>query len=1016
MSHFPQQNGAHFAQQSASPFTNGYAYPPTAQGAIPPRRPSSLEEVQLFQQHQQQQMAHIQAQAQAAAAASASVSSSSSPATAVLRPPPGGMTPNAAAMHQAALLRGVGVGVPPGGAGAVPPHPQMLAAAAARGVGGPGPGPAAALHHPQGGQMPQSSPILAAPIDGGPAFKVPLIQMFTRTSMLEPGAEFPKIDKDDAVRVKKWMARDIEYEKELIGSKRSRKSEFQEIAEDVIRSQDWLGGVDVNSRGARFKPRWEQDRLKERDKGKRGNHRKEVKLTKQALRAIAKVPEVLVPIRLEYEHEAYKLRDTFTWNLRESIVTPEVFASHLCEDLRLPFNPFYKEIVSQIKRHIEDASLAEEYEAYLGDRLDGVREENRQWFEELKYKRKLDEEGFPILIPEEMDETEQPLTLRDFQRQEGRDEELRVLIKLDITLDSFQLVDKFEWDISDPHNSPEAFAEIFAADLGLGGEFKTAIAHSIREQVDVFVKSLCLLGHVTGLPIPDDDLRREFLPSLFEPFRPDAAEFTPVLTQLSPDEVERNDKEREREVRRKRRQTKGRGVTLPDRDHVKTHRTLVPKPSTVPIQSYQDSRGDMVYPMPEMSRPYPIEQPVLPPKPQSDGNLAEAPPPPTVGFSEKGHVVVEAGPSNGRLKRLKFGDGSIYGSLSHTASGTPYDGGTRATTPTPSDRNGVMAGKASPSNKFKKAPIIQPSLEELGLHEHIIDGQWFCANCGIPDALAIGRRKGPSGNNSLCGTCGKFFHRYRRQRPCDYTRDPDAHKKVKKVPERKKAALAAAAAAASAAVVPSGDAGEPQRKEEEEIQSRSTSRRASVSKVSRPASDDESMDSGDDSDSSSVPSEAPRPVTRQSRGNSPDLPYVDVASSDSNASSPQGDSHFDLSARPPVPTPAPRPVPPAPVVVAPPVPAPSRAAVAPAPVKPSWMEPAADALRAKNPDDRFEIIPRGRAADPSQQDWRIRCLDCPGKIYNIGPGETLDNFSVHFKNKAHRGNVQTRQKAAAGSA
>ena len=144
---------------------------------------------------------------------------------------------------------------------------------------------------------------------------------------------------------------------------------------------------------------------------------------------------------------------------------------------------------------------------------------------------------------------------------------------------------------------------------------RTAIAHSIREQVDVFVKSLCLLGHVNGLAIPDDDLRREFLPSLFEPFRSAVEDFTPLLNQLTPDEVERNDKEREREVRRKRRQTKGRGVTLPDRDHVKTHRTLVPKPSTVPIHSYQDSRGDMVYPMPEYSEPYPIVAPVVPPKP-----------------------------------------------------------------------------------------------------------------------------------------------------------------------------------------------------------------------------------------------------------------------------------------------------------------------------------------------------------------------------------------------------------------
>lgn len=153
----------------------------------------------------------------------------------------------------------------------------------------------------------------------------------------------------------------------------------------------------------------------------------------------------------------------------------------------------------------------------------------------------------------------------------------------------------------------------------------TAIAHSIREQVEVYVRSLCLLGHVSGLPVTDDDLRREFLPAIADPIRTDVADFTPLLNQLSPDEIERNDKEREREVRRKRRQTKGRGVTLPDRDPVKTHRTLVPKVSNLPIHSYQDARGEMVYPMPELNLPYTIARPqVTEPRPVVEDILDES--------------------------------------------------------------------------------------------------------------------------------------------------------------------------------------------------------------------------------------------------------------------------------------------------------------------------------------------------------------------------------------------------------
>lgn len=44
-------------------------------------------------------------------------------------------------------------------------------------------------------------------------------------------------------------------------------------------------------------------------------------------------------------------------------------------------------------------------------------------------------------------------------------------------------MDQFEWDISDPQNNPEQFALGLCSDLGLGGEFVTAVAYSIRGQL-----------------------------------------------------------------------------------------------------------------------------------------------------------------------------------------------------------------------------------------------------------------------------------------------------------------------------------------------------------------------------------------------------------------------------------------------------------------------------------------------------------------------------------------------------
>lgn len=243
----------------------------------------------------------------------------------------------------------------------------------------------------------------------------------------------------------------------------------------------------------------------------------------------------------------------------------------------------------------------------------------------------------------------------------------------------------------------------------------------------MYTKSLCILGHVKGVPIQDEDLRREFLPSLFEPFRAEADDYTPLLNQLTPDEVERNDKEREREVRRKRRQTKGRGVTLPDREFVKTHRTLVPKPNTDPIASFQDHRGDMVYPMPELSHPYPI---ALPPPTAKPTDLETVPSSPLKLVPTQGSVLVpvaaEALKAGGsRLKRLKQNpDGTFAPFDSTSGSATPGDATPHGATPVPEPLKKV----AKPKAPKKAAGLSSANLEALGLHPHLIEGAWHCAN------------------------------------------------------------------------------------------------------------------------------------------------------------------------------------------------------------------------------------------------------------------------------------------------
>lgn len=40
---------------------------------------------------------------------------------------------------------------------------------------------------------------------------------------------------------------------------------------------------------------------------------------------------------------------------------------------------------------------------------------------------------------------------------------------------------------------------------------------------------------------------------------------------------------------------------------------------------------------------------------------------------------------------------------------------------------------------------------------------------------------------------------------------------------------------------------------------------------------------------------------------------------------------------------------------------------------------------------------------------RIRCNDCPGKLYTASPGRVVDDFEVHLRNRNHRERVGERR-------
>ncbi|GAA5978484.1 hypothetical protein JCM11641_007960 [Rhodosporidiobolus odoratus] len=807
-----------------------------------------------------------------------------------------------------------------------------------------------------------SSPFL--PLEGGPPHKVAVHGHFARVRETEPGEPFPSISEADQPRVKAWIERDLAYEVELEQAKQTRAREAKERYEGMMTEQDWLGPLHPQPQG-KLRLRFPEHKVQEEAKGKRGSLRAPVPLSKSQLRAAASTPERLIPVRIDLEHEVYKLRDTFTWNLEETAITPELFAQHLLADLRFPQEPFLKQMVASIRKQITDAQLHANFDAHFDSTIVGNREESRRWFEERARKRRRLGKGreygeLEVSDAELREEGEDPVELAQLAIPPGGTEELRVMIRLDIMLDTIQLVDKFEWDMSNPDNSPEQFADMYAAELGLTGEFVTSIAHTIREQVDVFARSLCLLNYTKGGVISDDDLRREFLPSLLDPFRTEAADaFTPLLNQLTRDDVDRQEKEHDREARRKRRQTKGRGVVLPDREPVRTCRTLLPRTLRGLVSFEIDPKGNKTYHLPELNEPFPLINRRVPPKPANLDLDASSP-----------------------LKLLPQKDrpGAASSLVGIAAANRARKGQEGAKLPAALGESPV---------KRKKPPIIKPSADELGLHEHVVDGLWFCANCGCPQHVAVGRRKGPTGKDSLCGICGTHFHRFKRQRPCVYSRDPEAHRQVQAEQQAKTTAKSGKKRTAEGALVDSLHAS-----------NRSTPAAQAMSPGSA------ALELDDDSDASS--SASPRKPRRGNYYGSPDTPFVQLDSDDSVEEESAGGPSPPPSRRgasPPFSPPPPQ----AALPVASQTHAPPAAAAVPTGPQPlPWMLAATAELRAKHVDERFQIIPRPRPADTAVAEWRIRCLDCPGKLYNLGPGETLDGFLVHFKNRQHRLNVDTR--------
>ncbi|KAJ3138714.1 Snf5- protein 1 [Geranomyces variabilis] len=244
----------------------------------------------------------------------------------------------------------------------------------------------------------------------------------------------------------------------------------------------------------------------------------------------------LVPVRLDLEVEGVKLRDQFTWNLNETLITPEHFAQLLADDFDSPYAPqFVPLIAEEIRRQVQSYGAAVEEDPAA--------------------------DGAPRIIDDEHDESSYG--------------EIRIVIKLDLNVGALHLRDQFEWPLfSTSSFTPEDFAKQLAGDLGVGGEFVPIIAHAVREQV-----CFARMNWDDATPAP---------PIKGRPFRSENFEedWEPELRELSEAEMERISREKERNTRRLRRQHRSTlGRTASSSAYSRPETPLAPTPANRPSRA-----------------------------------------------------------------------------------------------------------------------------------------------------------------------------------------------------------------------------------------------------------------------------------------------------------------------------------------------------------------------------------------------------------------------------------------------
>lgn len=290
----------------------------------------------------------------------------------------------------------------------------------------------------------------------------------------------------------------------------------------------------------------------------------------------------------------YKLRDTFLWNLHETLVTTDQFAATLVQDLDLPNrNQTIAEISKQIRTQLEEyagVALHPLFHSHANGSESAPRQNGtsipatpllkgsdtpaRSGLSHLPATPSALGTSTPIFgatrapaqdTPAEVTATAEHVTADSDDL--NPEDTYRCIINLSINLGNQLYTDKFEWSLLHPAGTAEAFSKQTCADLGLTGEWVPAMTHAIYEAVLRLKKEACESGGVisgwvgasalNGGDFPNDaaiTAQGERAGWRYDPEHL-ADEWEPKIETLSKEEIEKREGDRERQIRRLRRET-----------------------------------------------------------------------------------------------------------------------------------------------------------------------------------------------------------------------------------------------------------------------------------------------------------------------------------------------------------------------------------------------------------------------------------------------------------------------------